>query len=66
MQGQVKLDCAADPSCAATCTNKLSLRRCPAICVVGGCECPNGTVIDEDLRRCVPPTTCPESMIKLI
>jgi len=61
VQGQVKRDCAAHPSCATTCINRLTPRPCLAVCVAGGCECPTGTVIDQESNRCVSPNECPES-----
>ena len=61
MQGQVRRLCASDPSCHATCSNRFYPIPCPRICVVGGCECPMGTVIDEDSNMCVPPNECPAS-----
>ena len=65
MQGQVRSRCAPDPSCQATCMNGFLQIPCPAICVIGGCECPTGTVIDEDSNMCVPPDGCPTSMIHI-
>ena len=32
---------------------------CPLVCVVNGCECPAGTVINEETNSCVPPSDCP-------
>ena len=36
---------------------------CPSVCV-GGCGCPEGMMIDEEQRRCVIPSLCPD-MIKV-
>ena len=33
-------------------------RPCPAVCIINGCECPAGTVIDEDKGECVAPSEC--------
>ena len=66
VQGQVRKDCAADPRCATTCSNRTSSRPpCPRICVVNGCECPTGTIIDEDANKCITPSECPEGMISI-
>ena len=65
VQGQVRKSCAAQPECAATCTNRFTLIACPAICVIDGCECPTGMVIDEDSNKCVRISECPESKMKL-
>ena len=58
-------NCTADPGCATTCTNRFFFRVCPLVCG-GGCECPDGTVIDEDQNECIPVDKCPESMITSI
>ena len=63
IQGQVRSRCASDPSCHTTCENRFTPRPCPTICVIGGCECPRGTVINEDSNMCVPPDECPTGMI---
>ena len=47
IKGQVRRECASHPGCHQTC-NSTGPVACPAICIVNGCECPNGTVIDED------------------
>ena len=52
-----------DPRCATTCTNSFGFRFCPIECSIAGvCECPAGTIIDEDSNECVPANECPESM----
>ena len=63
VQGQVRKSCAAHPGCTRTCTNRFAFRFCPQVCIVNGCECPTGTVVDRDLNRCVLPSEWPESMI---
>ena len=57
MQGQVRKACATDRSCHRTCTS--GFLPCPLICIIGGCECPMGTVISEDLNMCVALEECP-------
>ena len=57
VKGQVRKECASHPSCHQTCNNTGPF-ACPAICVVNGCECPPGTVIDEDINECVTPREC--------
>ena len=39
-------------------TYKVS-RNILACCNVSGCECPAGTIIDEDRNECVSPDKCP-------
>jgi len=55
-EGQVFMDCA--PLCHTTCSNVDQNSPCSAVCV-RGCGCPQGMVIDEDQRRCVMPSQCP-------
>lgn len=62
VQGQVRSRCASDPSCHVTCEDRFIPRPCPRICVVGGCECPRGTVINKNLNMCVLLEECPTSM----
>ena len=52
------MDCA--PYCPATCSSVGVASPCqrPGVCV-GGCVCPEGMVIDEELGRCVMPLQCP-------
>jgi len=57
--GQIRDECASDPSCHFTCDIRDTPLPCPRNCVVNGCECPAGTVIDEDKNQCVDPTECP-------
>ena len=51
------MDCA--PLCPTTCSNVGVASPCPTVCV-GGCGCPEGTVIDEEQQRCVMPSQCPD------
>ena len=57
IKGQVRKECASHPSCHQTCNNNETV-LCPEICIVNGCECPDGTVIDEDKNECVAPSEC--------
>ena len=59
-EGQVFMDCA--PLCPATCSNMSMASPCPRVCVEG-CGCPEGMVIDEEQRRCVMPSQCPNKGI---
>ena len=58
VKGQVRRKCASHPSCHQTCDNMNDTLACPRVCVVNGCECPNGTIIDEDENECVDPLEC--------
>ena len=51
------MKCATHPSCHQTCSDTGSL-VCPLACIFNGCECPNGTVIDEATNECVAPSEC--------
>ena len=57
IKGQVRKECASHPGCHQTC-NTTGPVACPAVCIVNGCECPNGTVIDEAINECVAPNEC--------
>ena len=57
IKGQVRKECASHPDCHQTCNTTGSV-VCPRVCIVNGCECPDGTVIDEDKNECVPPSNC--------
>ena len=57
IKGQIRRECASHPSCHQTCQNTSST-ICPAICIVNGCECPDGTVIDLNRRECVLRSEC--------
>ena len=54
--GQERSDCASP--CNATCSNYRDL-ICPTRCVVNGCQCPTGTVINEETNSCVAIASCP-------
>lgn len=46
-----------------TCSNINKSLDCGGVCMVNGCECPNGTVLDEENMDCVLPSTCPSMSI---
>ena len=54
--GQIHSGCASP--CATTCANMNTTLICPAVCIINGCQCPYGTVIDEQSNACVPPSEC--------
>ena len=57
IKGQIRLECASDPSCHLAC-NSTEPVPCLSICVVNGCQCPAGTVIDWERNECVRPRQC--------
>ena len=57
IKGQIRRECASHPSCHRAC-NSTGPLACPAICIVNGCECPAGTVIDWIRNECVTPRQC--------
>ena len=57
MKGQIRKECAAPASCHRTC-NSTDGGVCNAICIINGCECPDGTVIDEEKNECVAISEC--------
>ena len=59
-EGQMFMDCA--PLYPITCSNMGVASPCPSVCV-GGCGCPEGMVIDEEQKRCVLPSQCPNQGI---
>ena len=61
IKGQVRKECASHPGCHRTC-NSTDPMFCPKICVINGCECPNGTVIDVEKKECVALNECSQSM----
>ena len=61
VEGQNKVDCAIDERCAYTCDNRNNSIHCPFRCVVRGCQCPEGTVINELINKCVELSMCPSS-----
>ena len=59
IKGQIRKECASHPSCHQTCnTSNPESLPCPAICINNGCECPEGTVIDQEKKECVAPYEC--------
>ena len=61
VKGQIRKECASHPSCHLSC-NSTGPGVCPAVCIINGCECPNGTVIDEEKNECVTPRECKEGI----
>jgi len=59
IKGQIRKDCASHITCHHTCNNLDENRPCLAVCIINGCECPDGTVIDVDKGECVAPNECP-------
>ena len=57
IKGQVRQECAAHPGCHQTCDSTDPV-VCPLVCVVNGCECPHGMVVDLTKRECVLPIEC--------
>ena len=58
VKGQIRKECASHPDCHRTCYNVTDPIVCPAVCIVKGCECPEGTVIDKEKNECVTPNEC--------
>jgi len=50
------MECAS--ACTLTCSNYNTPQACPDVCIVNGCQCPYGTVIDEVTNSCIPPSEC--------
>lgn len=61
--GQIRKECAQPSNCTMTCSNINKSLDCGGVCIVNGCECPNGTVLDEENMDCVLPSTCPSMSI---
>lgn len=57
VKGQIRLECASHPDCHRTC-NDTGPIACPRVCIPNGCQCPRGTVIDEEKNECVTPNQC--------
>ena len=57
IRGQIRLECAANPSCHRTCNGTVA-EICSQDCIPNGCQCPAGTVIDQIQNECVPPFEC--------
>ena len=58
IKGQVFTTCGT--ACPLTCREPGPV-VCTKQCVVG-CQCPKGTVLDEERKRCVKPGQCATSM----
>ena len=59
VEGQTRRECAS--SCDITCANVNTIVTCRQVCVNNGCQCPSGTVIDEQTNTCVAPSDCPST-----
>ena len=57
IEGQIRQECADHPSCHPTC-NSTGPVVCLPSCVPNGCQCPPGTIINEDRTKCVSPSGC--------
>jgi len=69
IKGQIREDCAPDPSCFQTCNiinGMTSGPPCLERCAVNGCVCPNGTVFSEERFECVTPDQCKGIQIIMI
>ena len=55
--GQIRVGCGS--ACNMTCANMNMGIACPDVCIINGCQCPDGTVIDEQSNTCVVPSDCP-------
>ena len=59
IKGQVRKPCASDSSCHRTCANQfIFFLPCPEVCIVNGCECPDGLLINEDNNECIAGSKC--------
>lgn len=65
IKGQVIGKCASHPDCAKTCKNRTEV-GCIQQCIPYGCECPDGTVIDEQKNECVAESECPGMSVLMI
>ena len=59
--GQERRECAS--ACNTTCSNYLMSIACPTVCVVNGCQCPVGSVINEETNSCVIMENCPKGKL---
>lgn len=55
------MNCAVDPRCQHNCENKDNFIQCLLPCVVNGCQCPEGQVVNELTNECVEQAMCPPS-----
>lgn len=60
------MDCAIDERCAYTCDNRNSSIQCRFPCVVKGCQCPDGKVVNKLTNKCVAPIECPASKFSML
>ena len=56
IEGQRYTTCGT--ACPPTCKEPEKIIACTTDCVPG-CQCPFGTVLDEENKRCVKPELCP-------
>ena len=59
--GQERSECASP--CNTTCSNYLMPIPCTANCVINGCQCPAGSVINEETNSCVVMENCPKGKL---
>ena len=57
------MECAS--LCNTTCTNMYMELACPDQCATNGCQCPSGTVVDEQSNTCVVPSNCSSTGIAI-
>lgn len=62
VSGQIRKPCALAESCTRTCKNIHKTISCHRICKPYGCQCPNGTVLNNDTKQCVKPDECPTTV----
>ena len=58
VSGQTRTECASPSACQSSCANSNTIIICITVCVVNGCECPNGTFINDETNSCVHPVGC--------
>ena len=58
VEGQVRVECA---SACNTCAKVNTPVICLKVYFVSSCQCPSGTVIDEQTDTCVPSPDCPST-----
>ena len=58
IKGQIRKSCAPHSSCMKKCNATEGDGPCLTVCVVDGCVCPDGTVINEEINECVTPSQC--------
>lgn len=66
VEGQIKMDCGIDKRCAYTCDNSNTSIQCSFPCIARGCQCPDGTVVNKLINKCVKHEECPPSEFPLV